>query len=122
MALVEDVALAVLDEEEHAGGVAEGGVAVRVEGGGQASGEAFCAAVGGEFQGGPGDGRLEEGVLCPGEVAGGVSEKFTWAAVRRREPYLCSEEVRAERPPKEEAMVLNSTCLICRLSPSWWTI
>jgi hypothetical protein len=34
MALVEDVALAVLDEEEDAGWVVEGGFAVGVEGGG----------------------------------------------------------------------------------------
>lgn len=38
------------------------------------------------------------------------------------ELYLCSEDVWDERPPKEDAMVLNSTCLICNPSLSWWTM
>jgi hypothetical protein len=53
VALVEDVALAVLGDEEHAGWVAEGGLAVGAEGSGQAGGEALCAVVGGEVDGGP---------------------------------------------------------------------
>ena len=40
--------------------------------------------------------------------------------------YPCSFEVWEERPPKEEAMVLNSTCLMhgveLGLSRSWCTI
>jgi hypothetical protein len=48
VALVKDVALAVLGDEEDAGWVAEGGLAVGAEGSGQAGGETLCAVVGGE--------------------------------------------------------------------------
>ncbi len=68
VALVEDVAFAVLDEEDDAGWVAEGGFAVGVEGGGKAGGEAVRASVGGKLEGGPRDGLLEERVLGFGEV------------------------------------------------------
>ncbi len=68
VALVEDVALAVLDEEDDAGWVAEGGFAVGVESGGQAGGQAVRASVGGKIEGGPRDGFLEERVLGFGEV------------------------------------------------------
>lgn len=52
VALVEDVALAVLDKEEDAGGVAESGFAVGVVGSAEASREALGAFVGWELEGG----------------------------------------------------------------------
>jgi hypothetical protein len=50
VALVEDVALAVLNEEEDAGRVAKGGFAISMEGGTEAGREPFGALVGWELE------------------------------------------------------------------------
>lgn len=63
VALVEDVALTVLDEEEHAGWVAESGFTVGVKGGCQAGGEAFGAVVGWQVERGCRDWFLQKRVL-----------------------------------------------------------
>ena len=76
VALVEDVALAILDEEDDTSWVAEGGCAVGVEGSSQAGGEAVRASVGGEIKGGSRDGLLEERVLGFGEVPWVLSDKL----------------------------------------------
>lgn len=70
MALVKDVALSVLGDEEDASWVAYGGLAVCAEGGGQAGGKALCAVVGGEVDGGPWYGGFQEGILVFGEMPG----------------------------------------------------
>lgn len=123
VALVEDVALRGLDEEEDAGRVAEGGGAVGGVGGGEAGREGGGAGVWGEVEGGEGGGVVQEGVFCGGEVSSrglvrvGLDRGRGGAGI-----YLCRAEVWEERPPKEEAMVLNSTCLIWSPSSSWWTM
>lgn len=71
VALVKDVALAVLDEEDDAGGVSEGGFTVGVEGSSKAGCQAFCALVGGEFEGTLRDWLLQEGIFGMSEMPGG---------------------------------------------------
>ena len=70
MALIKDVALAGLGEEEDACRVAESGRAVGVEGGAETGGETGDGVIGGEVKvcGGGGGRRGEERVLVLGEV------------------------------------------------------
>jgi hypothetical protein len=69
VALVKDVALAVLDQKDDASRMAKGGFAIGVEGGSQAGSEALCAVVGGEVERRPRDWFLQERVLRLGEVS-----------------------------------------------------
>ena len=110
MTLVKDVSLSALNQEDHASLVSKFGFSIGIVGGAKPGSEALCALVFWEVVLAVRTRALQQRIFRSRQKSKVVNTLFRVRG--SEEVYLWSDDVRADRPPKDEAMVLNSTCFI----------